>query len=74
VELEWDPIEKIVKDGVILKSGKHVPLDVIVAATGFETVSMLCSAGRTHDRLTNLLSLDSSGSLTYHGARGYLSA
>jgi cation diffusion facilitator CzcD-associated flavoprotein CzcO len=40
VELEWEPIDQIARDGILLKNGKHIPLDVIVAATGFHTVSM----------------------------------
>lgn len=38
VQLEWDPIDKIVSDGIILKnSAKHIKLDVIATAIGFET-------------------------------------
>lgn len=41
VLLEWDPIVKIVKDGIITKSGTHHHLDILVPATGFDTVCVL---------------------------------
>lgn len=33
--METDEIERFVEDGVILKSGKHLKADLIIAATGF---------------------------------------
>ena len=39
-----DEIESLVADGIVLKSGKHLPADVIVSATGIE----LCSMGNVN--------------------------
>ena len=41
VEIVTDPIDRVVKDGIITTSGKHVPLDVIVWGTGFDTGGFL---------------------------------
>ena len=38
VHLTWESIEKIVPDGILLKNGEVVPLDVIIFATGFDLV------------------------------------
>ncbi|RXW18729.1 hypothetical protein EST38_g7127 [Candolleomyces aberdarensis] len=35
VSLRWDPIESIVEEGIKLKSGEVVPLDVIIFGTGY---------------------------------------
>ncbi|KAJ3503773.1 hypothetical protein NLJ89_g8287 [Agrocybe chaxingu] len=35
VSLKWDPIESIVEDGIKLKTGEIVPLDVIIFGTGY---------------------------------------
>lgn len=43
VRLVTDPIAKVVGDGVILKSGEKVELDVLVYATGFDTVRSISS-------------------------------
>jgi len=37
VDLCWEAIDAIVEDGIQLKSGDLVPLDVIILATGFNT-------------------------------------
>lgn len=37
-----DPVEKIVEDGVVTKSGKQIKADAIVLAIGFATQQMLC--------------------------------
>ncbi|KAF8636867.1 hypothetical protein AX16_010925 [Volvariella volvacea WC 439] len=34
---KWDGISKFDKDGIVTKTGEHVPLDVVVFATGFTT-------------------------------------
>lgn len=39
VRLVADPINKVVADGVELKSGEKIELDVLIYATGFSTVS-----------------------------------
>ncbi|KAI5119484.1 hypothetical protein M0805_009508 [Coniferiporia weirii] len=36
MSLEWDEIDKIVPNGIAMKDGRIVPLDVIVLATGFD--------------------------------------
>lgn len=41
VELVTDPIERILADGIVTASGRHVPLDVLIYATGFEVSNML---------------------------------
>jgi 4-hydroxyacetophenone monooxygenase len=41
VELVTEPIARIVSDGVELASGRHVALDVLAYATGFETDKFL---------------------------------
>jgi cation diffusion facilitator CzcD-associated flavoprotein CzcO len=38
VSLEWDAIEAIVKDGIKLKTGVFIPLDVIIFGTGYSLV------------------------------------
>jgi cation diffusion facilitator CzcD-associated flavoprotein CzcO len=40
VNLEWDAIETIVEDGIKLKTGEIVPLDVIIFATGYSVVHL----------------------------------
>ncbi|KDR82144.1 hypothetical protein GALMADRAFT_222024 [Galerina marginata CBS 339.88] len=35
LELNWDGIDSIFEDGILTKTGEHVPLDVIIFATGF---------------------------------------
>jgi len=39
VSLEWAGIEEVLEDGVRLKSGTFVPLDVIIFGTGFEILN-----------------------------------
>lgn len=38
VSLKWDAIEAIVEDGIKLKTGAFVPLDVIIFGTGYSLV------------------------------------
>jgi len=38
VDLNWTAIQEIVEDGVVLKTGDRVPLDVIIFGTGFYLV------------------------------------
>ena len=38
VSLKWDAIEAIVEDGIKLKTGVFVPLDVIIFGTGYALV------------------------------------
>jgi cation diffusion facilitator CzcD-associated flavoprotein CzcO len=35
IDLEWTGIQEIVEDGVVLKNGAKIPLDVIIFGTGF---------------------------------------
>jgi cation diffusion facilitator CzcD-associated flavoprotein CzcO len=37
-----DPVEKIVEDGVVTRSGREVRADAVVLAIGFATQQMLC--------------------------------
>lgn len=37
-----DPVERIVEDGVVTKSGREVKADAIVLVIGFATQQMLC--------------------------------
>jgi cation diffusion facilitator CzcD-associated flavoprotein CzcO len=37
-----DPVERIIEDGVVTKSGREVTTDAIVLAIGFATQQMLC--------------------------------
>lgn len=41
VELVVDPIERVVADGVLTASGRHIEADVLVLATGFDVVHYL---------------------------------
>jgi hypothetical protein len=36
MDIEWDHIAEVVEDGIVTKSGKKHPLDVIIYATGFD--------------------------------------
>jgi len=36
---EWDGIDSVVEDGIKLKTGAHIPLDVIVYGTGYSLAS-----------------------------------
>ncbi|KAG7093754.1 hypothetical protein E1B28_007403 [Marasmius oreades] len=35
VNMNWDGIERITKDGILTKKGEHLPFDVIIFATGY---------------------------------------
>ncbi|KAG7091914.1 hypothetical protein E1B28_008309 [Marasmius oreades] len=35
VDMNWDGIERITKDGILTKKGEHLPFDVIIFATGY---------------------------------------
>lgn len=39
-----DPIERITKNGILLRSGEHVELDVLIYATGFDAITGAFSA------------------------------
>jgi len=39
VSLNWDGIEEVVEEGIGLKTGEVVPLDIIIFGTGYSTVS-----------------------------------
>lgn len=41
VEIVTDPIARILPDGIETRSGRRVPLDVIIWGTGFETANLL---------------------------------
>lgn len=38
MKLTWDSIDTVVPEGVKMKNGEVIPLDVIVWATGFSVV------------------------------------
>lgn len=38
VNLKWDAIEGIMEDGIKLKTGEVVPLDIIIFGTGYSMV------------------------------------
>jgi len=40
VTLEDNTLDHIVEDGIVLKDGSHVPVDVIICATGFDVSDM----------------------------------
>jgi cation diffusion facilitator CzcD-associated flavoprotein CzcO len=46
VKLNYDGIERIVEEGIKLKTGEVIPLDVIIFATGFSVVSFTLQAPR----------------------------
>ncbi|KAF8957769.1 hypothetical protein BDZ97DRAFT_84041 [Flammula alnicola] len=35
LDLNWDGIDTIVEDGILTKTGEHIPLDVLIFATGY---------------------------------------
>jgi len=39
VSLNWDSIEEVVEEGIRLKTGEVIPLDIIIFGTGYSTVS-----------------------------------
>jgi cation diffusion facilitator CzcD-associated flavoprotein CzcO len=39
LDIKADPIARIVPDGIVLESGKEIPLDIIVFATGFDAMT-----------------------------------
>jgi hypothetical protein len=41
VSLNWEGIEEIVEEGIKLKTGEVVPLDIIIFGTGYSLVSCL---------------------------------
>ena len=43
VSLRFDPLDAIVEEGVKLKSGEVVPVDVIIFGTGYNLVSLAYS-------------------------------
>ena len=46
VHPKWDAIESIVTDGIKLKTGEVIPLDVIIFSTGYSLVRPLSGIGR----------------------------
>jgi cation diffusion facilitator CzcD-associated flavoprotein CzcO len=57
-----DEIDQFVEDGIRLKSGEHLPADVIVAATGIE----LCGLGKVKFSVDGN-AVDIADTFTYHG-------
>jgi cation diffusion facilitator CzcD-associated flavoprotein CzcO len=57
-----DEIDQFVEDGIRLKSGEHLPADVIVAATGIE----LCGLGKVKFSVDGK-AVDISDTFTYYG-------
>jgi cation diffusion facilitator CzcD-associated flavoprotein CzcO len=49
VSLEWAPISRLTPTGILLDSGKHIELDVIVTAIGFETSAQIALPIRGRD-------------------------
>lgn len=41
VSLRFDPLDSITEEGVKLKSGEVVPVDVIIFGTGYQLVSTI---------------------------------
>jgi len=39
VSLNWDGIEEVVEEGIKLKTGEVIPLDIIIFGTGYTIVS-----------------------------------
>ena len=39
-----DPIERVTKTGILLESGEHIELDVLIYATGFDAITGAFSA------------------------------
>lgn len=46
VAVKWDAIKNVVENGIELKTGEVVPLDVIIFGTGFSIVSDAFSPSR----------------------------
>jgi len=44
VLLNWDGIEEVVEEGIRLKTGEVIPLDIIVFGMGYSTVSSVVSS------------------------------
>ena len=57
-----DEIDKFVEDGILLKSGEHLPADIIVSATGIE----LCGLGDVEFSIDGEV-VDASQAFTYYG-------
>lgn len=57
-----DEIDHFVADGIVLKSGEHLPADVVVAATGIE----LCGLGNVQFSVDGQ-GVDVADTFTYHG-------
>jgi len=39
MSLNWDSIKEVVEEGIRLKTGEVIPLDIIIFGTGHSTVS-----------------------------------
>ena len=57
-----DEIDHFVTDGIVLKSGEHLPADIVVVATGIE----LCGLGDVQFSVDDA-AVDITDSFTYHG-------
>lgn len=50
MSLNWDGIEDIVEEGIKLKTGEVVPLDIIIFGTGYSLVRIRASFGDLTDQ------------------------
>lgn len=67
VELVTDPIERITANGIVTGDGQLREIDVLVCATGFETVQLLSSIHITGTQGRTLHDTWSQGPEAYHG-------
>ena len=70
VSLKWDAIEAIVEDGIKLKTGVFIPLDVIIFGTGYSLVCI--HMNHDHEFLATYCSpfIKESPSLNAQGSSG----
>lgn len=70
VSLKWDAIETIVEDGIKLKTGVVIPLDVIIFGTGYSIVCHFIQMN--HESLATHYSwfIKESASLNVQGSSG----
>lgn len=51
VHLNFDGVERFTQDGIVTKTGEHVPLDIVITATGFTTdvfpIPIVGTSGKT---------------------------
>ena len=67
VELVTDDIERITEHGVVTADGKERPVDVLVCATGFDTINLLSSVQVTGVHGHTLRETWGQGPQAFHG-------